>query len=72
MYVTTKQIVKKLPNNFRLISIIQEAITNSIQAHATHIKVNFLTIPHSLLEEDARQVKNIIIEDNGDGFTDNI
>lgn len=69
MYVTTKQIVRKLPTNFRLISIIQEAITNSIQAHATHIKINFLTIPHSLLE-DSRQVKNIIIEDNGDGFTD--
>jgi hypothetical protein len=31
--VTTKQILKKLPDNFRLTSILEEDITNSIQAN---------------------------------------
>lgn len=31
MLVTTKQIIKRLPINFRLTSILEEAIINSIQ-----------------------------------------
>jgi len=69
MIVTTKQIVKKLPNNLKLMSILAEAITNSMQANATEIEIHFDTIDVSLLQ-DVKQVKNITIIDNGDGFTD--
>ena len=69
MLVTTRQIVKQLPTNLRLLSILNEAITNSIQANATKIKINFDTIDISLLK-DEKSVKNMTIVDNGDGFTD--
>lgn len=69
MIVTTKQIVNKLPNNLKLTNILSEAITNSIQANATEIELHFDTIDVSLLQ-DVKQVKNITIIDNGDGFTD--
>ena len=69
MLVTTKQIVKQLPINLRLLSILEEAITNSIQANSTEIKISFETIEISLLE-DVRAVKSMTIIDNGDGFTD--
>ncbi len=69
MLVTTKQIVKQLPINLRLISILEEAITNSIQANSTKIEIYFDTIETNLLK-DMRAVKNITIIDNGDGFTD--
>ena len=58
MIVTTKQIVKQLPNNLKLMSILAEAITNSIQAHATEIEIHFDTVDISLLQ-DVKQVKNI-------------
>jgi len=69
MQVTTKQIIKRLPNNFRLTSILEEAITNSIQANAKDIEIYFETLPIDLTEEK-RKVKNFTIIDNGDGFTD--
>jgi len=50
-FVTTKQILKKLPDNLRLTSILEEAITNSIQAHASEIDVYFETLPVDLTEE---------------------
>mgnify|MGYP003430326424 FL=1 len=69
MIVTTKQIVKKLPTNLKLLSILNEAITNSIQANATEIEIYFNTIVTDLFG-DTRKVKSISIIDNGDGFTD--
>lgn len=69
MQVTTKQIIKKLPTNFKLTNILEEAITNSIQAHSTKIDIYFETLPIDLTEEK-RRVKNFTIIDNGDGFTD--
>ncbi|MCB4763077.1 MAG: ATP-binding protein [Sulfurovum sp.] len=68
MLVTTKQIVKRLSKNFKLTSIIEEAITNSIQANATEIKIYFETLPVDLTKE-TRKVKKFSIIDNGDGFT---
>ncbi len=67
--VTTKQILKKLPDNFKLTSVLEEAITNSIQANATEINIYFETLPIDITEEK-RRVKNFTIVDNGDGFTD--
>ena len=69
MIVTTKQIVKKLPTNLKLLSILNEAITNSIQANATEIEIYFYTLAIDLFG-DIKKVKNISIIDNGDGFTD--
>lgn len=69
MQVTTRQIVKKLPTNLKLMSVLNEAITNSIQADSTEIEMFFETIDISLLN-DFRKVKNITIIDNGKGFTD--
>ena len=69
MIVTTKQIVKKLPTNLKLLSILNEAITNSIQANATEIEIYFYTLPIDLFG-NTRKVKSISIIDNGDGFTD--
>jgi len=68
MLVTTKQIVKKLPTTLKLLSILEEAITNSIQANSTEVSIYFDTIDISLLE-DMKAVKNMTIVDNGDGFT---
>jgi hypothetical protein len=51
MIVTTRQIVKRLPTNLRLISVISEAIANSIQANATNIEIFFDNIDISLLDE---------------------
>ena len=69
MIVTTKQIVKKLPTNLKLLSVLNEAITNSIQANATEIEIYFYTLATDLFG-DSRKVRNILIIDNGDGFTD--
>jgi len=55
MLVTTKQIVKRLPENFRLTSILEEAITNSIQANSTEIEIYFETLPIDLTEETCRK-----------------
>ncbi len=61
-------IVNDLPNiNWQ--HILYEAITNAIQANATKIKINF--IENGLkLENTKRYVEKIIVEDNGEGFTD--
>ena len=69
MLVTTKQIVKRLSTNFKLVSILEEAIINSIQANATKIDVYFETLSIDLTQE-TKKVKNFSIIDNGDGFTD--
>jgi hypothetical protein len=72
MKVTTKSVLKKLPKNLKLTSVLFEAITNSFQAGATDIKINFnsrLLGQNSLLEDTTR-IESFIIEDNGQGFTD--
>ena len=50
-----------------MLSILNKAIINSIQANA--IKINFDTIDISLLE-DEKSVNNMAIIDKGDEFTD--
>ena len=49
--------------------VLFEAITNSLQANATEININFL---HSTLnvEDTKKSIEKITIEDNGDGFTE--
>jgi anti-sigma regulatory factor (Ser/Thr protein kinase) len=49
--------------------VLNEAITNSLQAHATEININF--IQNALdLEDTKKYIDSITIEDNGDGFND--
>jgi len=63
-----KNIVNELPD-VTWKQIIYEAITNSIQANATHIKINFTS--HTLnLEDTNKYIDTITIKDNGDGFNE--
>ena len=49
--------------------VLNEAITNSLQAHSTEININF--IQNALdLEDTKKYIDSITIEDNGDGFND--
>jgi len=49
--------------------VLNEAITNSLQAHATEININF--IQNALdLEDTKKYIDSISIGDNGDGFND--
>jgi hypothetical protein len=72
MKVTTKSVLKKLPKNLKLTSVLFEAITNSFQAGATDIKINFKSrlLGQNSLLEDTTRIESFIIEDNGQGFTD--
>lgn len=73
MRVTTKSVLKKLSTNFKLSSILFEAITNSFQAGATDIRINFeskTTGQAPLFDDNRVRVKSFTIEDNGQGFTD--
>jgi len=66
--VSIKNIVDDLPSKINWEQAIYEAITNSIQANATDIKINF--IQDALDMEDTKKyIIAIDIEDNGDGFT---
>lgn len=72
MKVTTKSVLKKLPKNLKLTSVIFEAITNSFQAGATDIKINFVTkiLGQDTLLDDNVRIDSFTIEDNGEGFSD--
>ncbi len=49
--------------------VIFEAITNSLQAHATEINIKF--IHYTLdLSETKKYIEQIVIEDNGEGFNE--
>ena len=66
--VSIKNIVDDLPSKINWEQAVYEAITNSIQANATDIKINF--IQDALDMEDTKKyIIAIDIEDNGDGFT---
>lgn len=64
--VTIKTIVTDL-QTVSWEQVLNEAITNSLQAHATEIKINF--IQNALdLEDTKKYIDSITVEDNGDGF----
>lgn len=49
--------------------VIFEAVTNSIQAKATHINIYFDDLNHAVDDEDNQFIFKIKIIDNGEGFT---
>jgi len=49
--------------------VIFEAVTNSLQAKATEININFNSL--SLEITDKKYIDQLVIEDNGDGFNTN-
>ena len=62
--------IKSIVSDLRTVSweqVLFEAITNSIQANATEININFL---HATLDvkDTNMTIEKIMIEDNGDGF----
>lgn len=63
-----KNIVNELPD-VTWKQIIYEAITNSIQANATNIKINFTSNTLNL-EDTNKYIDTITIEDDGDGFNE--
>ena len=62
--------IETIVNDLKIVSweqVIYEAITNSLQANATDIKIKFFQ--NSLnIEETKGYIESIVIEDNGDGF----
>lgn len=49
--------------------VLFEAITNSLQAHATEIKIKFVNYALDL-SETKKYIEQIVIEDNGEGFNE--
>lgn len=69
--VSIENIVNDLPQ-ISYLQIVYEAITNSIQANATKIKINFtynILDFENDIEDNKRILSSIEVEDNGDGFT---
>ncbi|MBA1420201.1 MAG: ATP-binding protein [Epsilonproteobacteria bacterium] len=67
--VSIKNIVDDLPSTVNWKQAVYEAITNSIQANATDIKINFIQDALDI-KETKKYIIAIEIEDNGDGFTE--
>jgi len=66
--VSIKNIVDDLPSTINWKQTVYEAITNSIQADATSIKINFIQDALDI-QETKKYIIAIEIEDNGVGFT---
>ena len=67
--VSIKNIVDDLPSTINWKQTVYEAITNSIQANATNIKIDFIQDALDM-KETRKYIIAIKIEDNGDGFTE--
>ena len=67
--VDIKEAVKNLGKNVKFLQPLFEAITNSLEANATNIKVKIFS--DSTLINGFQPMCGFSIEDNGDGFTDN-
>jgi len=64
--------IQSIVNDLDIVSwkqVLNEAITNSLQANATNIKISF---NHNTLDlnDTPKYIETITIEDNGDGFND--
>lgn len=72
MLVNLKAIIRDLDKQTDIITVLKEAIVNSIQAHATKVDVLFQFYGNADLWNN-QQIFSISVFDNGDGFTtDNI
>lgn len=67
--VDIKEAVKNLGKNVKFLQPLFEAITNSLEANATNIRVKIFS--DSTLINGFQPMCGFSIEDNGDGFTDN-
>jgi len=65
--VSIKNIVDDLPSTVSWKQVVYEAVTNSIQAGATNIKINF-TSNTMEMENPKKYIDSIVIEDDGEGF----
>lgn len=64
--------IESIVNDLKSITLEQvifEAVTNSIQANATEIKIKFTNQNEADFKDIKKYIDNLIIEDNGDGFT---
>jgi len=65
--VSIKNIVDDLPSTVSWKQVVYEAVTNSIQADATQISINFVSNTMEM-DNPKKYIDSIIIEDNGEGF----
>lgn len=65
--VETKNIVERIAKEMKFLQPVYEAITNSLEANAKHIVIDF--IMENCLEGIAPKVNGFSIMDDGDGFT---
>ncbi|RAX56402.1 hypothetical protein CCZ01_09615 [Helicobacter monodelphidis] len=65
--INLERIIKKIPIDNIIDRVLREAISNSIHAKATQINCKFKTMP-TLIENEC-DIDEMIIEDNGEGFT---
>ncbi|WP_321778851.1 ATP-binding protein [Sulfurimonas sp.] len=64
--------IESIVNDLKTISwqqVLNEAITNSLQANATKIKIKFMQGALDL-NDTKKYIDSIVVEDNGDGFND--
>ncbi len=64
--------IESIVNDLKTVSwqqVLNEAITNSLQANATKIKIKFMQGALDL-KDTKKYIDSIVIEDNGDGFND--
>lgn len=68
--VNVEQIVNNLGMNISFMQPVYEAIVNSLEANATRINIEFFEDSQCVMNGIAPKINGFIIEDNGDGFTD--
>lgn len=70
LQVDVKTAIEKLSNKVHFMQPVYEAISNSLEAYATEIKLHF-DVDESVLDGiTSKKINGFTIIDNGDGFTD--
>ena len=68
--VSTESIVEKLAKDVKFLQPVYESITNSLEAHAENIEIEFFTDYNSCFEGVIPKIIGFRIIDDGEGFID--
>ena len=68
--VEIRAIIKRLSGNITFLQPAFEAISNSLEAHATEIVVEFIKDEQEAVSEELQKIDSYTITDNGDGFNE--
>ena len=66
--VNTESIVEKLAKDVKFLQPVYESITNSLEAHAKNIEIEFFTDP--CIDGVIPRINGFRIMDDGEGFID--